>query len=250
MEVPRLRVQWELQLLTYTAAHANARNLTHWVRLGIEPLSSWILVGFVSAEPQRELLEFSSEHFQSGLSWIHRWRTCGTEGWIYFPLNLVTYLLISLPGLSHIHQSEPYFFIYKTGSILWISFVMLLKLPRRKVFVNGKALYRCKGWRLMALSSGNHGGPFKTVSKSFPGWKLLQCFLITCKSKPLTMAHWTLYSLTLGHPLAFVTPKAKLVLPQCLCIFCHICWKLMASSPFLFWSHLRRHLRRRHPGPS
>ena len=42
---------------TYTTAHGNARSLTHWVRLGIKPASSWFLVGFISAAPQRELLD-------------------------------------------------------------------------------------------------------------------------------------------------------------------------------------------------
>ena len=32
---------------TYTAAHSNARSLTHWARPGTEPTSSWILVRFV-----------------------------------------------------------------------------------------------------------------------------------------------------------------------------------------------------------
>ena len=40
---------------TYTIAHGNAGSLTHWVRPGIEPVSSWILVRFISAEPQWEL---------------------------------------------------------------------------------------------------------------------------------------------------------------------------------------------------
>ena len=39
---------------TSTRAHGNARSLTHWVRPGIEPASSWILVRFMSAA-QREL---------------------------------------------------------------------------------------------------------------------------------------------------------------------------------------------------
>ena len=71
MEIPRLGVKSELQVPAYTTAtamrdpsylsayntaHCNARLLTHGVRLGIEPASSWILVGFVSAEPQQELL--------------------------------------------------------------------------------------------------------------------------------------------------------------------------------------------------
>ena len=39
-----------------TTAHSNARSLTHCVRPGIEPASSWMLVRFVSAEPRRVLL--------------------------------------------------------------------------------------------------------------------------------------------------------------------------------------------------
>ena len=38
---------------TYTG---NARSLIHRVRSGMEPVSSWILVGFIDAKPQGELL--------------------------------------------------------------------------------------------------------------------------------------------------------------------------------------------------
>ena len=68
MEVPRLSVEFELQLpayttatattdksVTYTTAHGNAISLAHGVRPGIQTTSSWILVGFISAVPQREL---------------------------------------------------------------------------------------------------------------------------------------------------------------------------------------------------
>ena len=67
MEVPRVMVEWELQLLAYTTAiDSNARSklhlwpmlllvvgsyagsLTCWVRPGIEPTSSWILAGFLT----------------------------------------------------------------------------------------------------------------------------------------------------------------------------------------------------------
>ena len=41
--------------VTYSTAHGNARSLIHWAKPRIEPTSSWVLVGFVSAEPQREL---------------------------------------------------------------------------------------------------------------------------------------------------------------------------------------------------
>ena len=53
MEVPRLGVKSELQLLACATSHSNARALTHGARPGIEPASSWIL--FVTAEPRWEL---------------------------------------------------------------------------------------------------------------------------------------------------------------------------------------------------
>jgi len=76
MEVPRLEVQSELQLpayttatptwdptvsVTYTTTHGSAGSLTHWVRPGIEPATSWLLVRFVSAVPQGELLQPDSQ---------------------------------------------------------------------------------------------------------------------------------------------------------------------------------------------
>ena len=71
MEVPRLGVQSELQLPAYSTATAMS-DLSHIYDLhrsswqcqilnplseaAIEPASSWILVRFISAEPQWELL--------------------------------------------------------------------------------------------------------------------------------------------------------------------------------------------------
>ena len=42
--------------VTYTTAHSTTGSLTHWARPGIKPASSWIPIGFISSEPQRELL--------------------------------------------------------------------------------------------------------------------------------------------------------------------------------------------------
>ena len=42
--------------MTNTTAHSTTGSLPHWVRPEIEPASSWILVGFITAEPCRELL--------------------------------------------------------------------------------------------------------------------------------------------------------------------------------------------------
>ena len=78
MEVSRLGVKSEL--LAYASAIArqiqatsaintaflgNAGFLAHRVRPGLEPTSSWILVRFVSAAPQWELLFFFLFFFQT-----------------------------------------------------------------------------------------------------------------------------------------------------------------------------------------
>ena len=44
---------------TYTTAHSNPRSPTHWVRPRIQSVSSYMLAGLVSAEPQWECLIFS-----------------------------------------------------------------------------------------------------------------------------------------------------------------------------------------------
>ena len=41
--------------VTYTTAHGNDGTLTHWARPGIKPVSSWILVRFLSTKPLWEL---------------------------------------------------------------------------------------------------------------------------------------------------------------------------------------------------
>ena len=84
MEVPRPGVELELQLLAYATATAmpdlrsvcdlhhssgNAGSLIHWARPGIEPASSWILVSFVTSEPQWELLKCVSYRQLRVASW-------------------------------------------------------------------------------------------------------------------------------------------------------------------------------------
>jgi len=63
MEVPRLGVYWSWSYwpmpepqqrriwavsATYTTTHSNTGSLTHWARPGIEPATSWFLMGFVN----------------------------------------------------------------------------------------------------------------------------------------------------------------------------------------------------------
>ena len=83
-EVPRLGVQLELQLPAYTTATAtgdpshicnlhngNARCLTHWTRPGMEPTSSWILVGFVNTWTMTGTLKMEFERIRGDVerSW-------------------------------------------------------------------------------------------------------------------------------------------------------------------------------------
>ena len=72
MKVPQLGGELELQLMAYTTAtatldpscvcnlHHSSRLLqilTHWAGPEMEPKCSWILVGFVTTEPQWEFLQ-------------------------------------------------------------------------------------------------------------------------------------------------------------------------------------------------
>ena len=60
MEVPRPAPQpqerwiWAVSA-TYTIAHGSTGSVTLWSKPGIEPVSSWILVGFITAESQWQL---------------------------------------------------------------------------------------------------------------------------------------------------------------------------------------------------
>ena len=63
--------------MTFTTAHGNAGPLTHWWRPGIEPVTSWFLVRFVSAVSQRELQKMflnGSRFFKiRGILWRDYW---------------------------------------------------------------------------------------------------------------------------------------------------------------------------------
>ena len=69
---------WPIPQLTATYTIAHTRSLTHWMRPGIKPASSWVLAGFVTVEPQGELLEIiSNEKVFAGLkeSFFSSWTT-------------------------------------------------------------------------------------------------------------------------------------------------------------------------------
>ena len=82
--------------------HSNAESLTHWVRPGIEPASPWIIVGFISAVPQRELLEW-----QFLLYWMKEadWMLCKIPSSTKILLNheFRSSLLASLLRIQYCH---------------------------------------------------------------------------------------------------------------------------------------------------
>ena len=52
-------------------SHSNLGSLTHWLRAGIKPASSWIQVGLVAAEPRRELLVLINLKRPFSLCYLH-----------------------------------------------------------------------------------------------------------------------------------------------------------------------------------
>ena len=66
-------------------SHSNTRSLIHWVRPGIEPASSWIRVGFVTAEPWREL-------WKSLLVWCFLWSR--SSAWVGSIIPSFNYLFL------------------------------------------------------------------------------------------------------------------------------------------------------------
>ena len=91
----QLRIQ--VASAIYTRAHSNTGSLTHWVRPGIEPATSWFLVGFVSTAPQQELQ----------LIPIFEWIFC-----CLFSYNIFYYFLLSTRGRKDKRPSHILFFFF------------------------------------------------------------------------------------------------------------------------------------------
>ena len=103
--------------MTYTTDNSNARSLTHWAGSGIKPTSSWILVEFVTAEPQQEFL---NSLFSSSYTFILLWNFyvkkehyCILIFQARNPLTLTEHLVL----FTHLHK---YPFVYP------LAFIMLL----------------------------------------------------------------------------------------------------------------------------
>ena len=141
MKVPRLTVKLELQLLAYTTAtateipnlslfcdlhHSNARSLTHWARSGIKPASSWMLVRFITTEPQWELhLWVFSPLYSLHLNIVHYTFCTRTLLCAAFNVKCVAFFAI-LHALSYLHFHlhfqpipwSPKYSLYPVGQFL------------------------------------------------------------------------------------------------------------------------------------
>ena len=101
----------------YTAAQGNTRSLTHWVRPGIEPTTSWFLVRFISAASRWELLQvvlihlshwFALGQFPGGsLLLSHLWTTTLTV--LKFYENFVMHLHKIIHFLTRLGNNYPQF---------------------------------------------------------------------------------------------------------------------------------------------
>ena len=107
MEIPRPGVESELQWscwstpqpqqhriwttsATYTTAYGNVGTLTHWGKPRIEPASSRILVKFITAEPQWELLHDYLKLWRNNVTfsfWV--WGVCMCVSCFYFPSSFI-----------------------------------------------------------------------------------------------------------------------------------------------------------------
>ena len=73
--------------------HSITGSLTQWMRLGIEPVSSWILVRFISTEPQWELQKLliinGIVRWAFLFFWLHSpYQVLGELGWGGFSSNI------------------------------------------------------------------------------------------------------------------------------------------------------------------
>ena len=86
--------------VTYTTAHGNAESLTHWTRPGIEPATSWFLVGFVSAASRWELHDVAKVY-------VLAFEKRNVPGpWVLGPWSWVCSLSFAGPSASPLNSAQ------------------------------------------------------------------------------------------------------------------------------------------------
>ena len=101
MGVPRLRIESELQLLTYVAACGSARSLTPWSRPGFEPTSSRTSLTRWATMGTPIVTQFNSSGNYT-LRWYkhQRWPFSCSSLKHHLYDTLISYLCVSFPRLT------------------------------------------------------------------------------------------------------------------------------------------------------
>ena len=73
-------------------SHSHAGSLIHWARPGIEPMSSWILVGFLTTDPRQELQE---SYFRRQLIYQCLWKGKFKSNKYIYSVSFVFFLICS-----------------------------------------------------------------------------------------------------------------------------------------------------------
>ena len=108
--------------VTYTTNHSNARSLTHWPREGIKPTSSWILVRFISAIPQWELL-FVDFLMVVILTRV-KWYIIVVLNCIYITITNINHISMCFLAI-HLSSLEKCLFRISTHSLILFLFLIL-----------------------------------------------------------------------------------------------------------------------------
>ena len=151
--------------MTYTTAHCNAGSLLHGARPGIDPIptSSWTLVGFFPAVPQRELCHFSIIYhsISTRLSvlakitadneklWLSEKQCQGDFEMHFFKSYIWSGEVTAIPGLEGTSDSKYYclFFLSIPPSPFPFSVSPLfpVKWPKLVSFTSGKTTHELEG---------------------------------------------------------------------------------------------------------
>ena len=144
--------------MAYTRAHGNARSLTHWARPGIKPVSTRILVGFVTTEPQWELLQlFFYGHTHN--IWKFPGQDSNTHlrrNWSRCSQILKPCIRVAAPKPIHLNNLEghrAHYWFQTVDSVSWLASLVLFWLnlnkdwlslkPRKAVRDNHLVLWTC-----------------------------------------------------------------------------------------------------------
>ena len=152
--------------VTYAIANGNAGSLTHQVRPGIEPGTSRLLVGFITAEPWQELLQAPSDvRPRPSSQALLRLQTL-KECLCWSPKSLLS-LTLGKHHLSFTHLSCFLSLVYKPFALIRLNciFVCLVFIPAFPTLIF--CVFRFLPSQNALLADLHSAHPFKETSSTF-----------------------------------------------------------------------------------